>query len=137
MPTRYSIDPQRHLVLTVFDGDVSDADLRAHVDALDADPQFDRKMSELVDLRGVTSTSLTSTGIRAVASAPVHALRARRAFVAPSDLLYGLARMYQGYWNQGYDDEVAIFRSVEPALQWLGVTDAPSPPLADEERVDR
>ena len=137
MSTRYSIDPQRHLVLTVFDGDVSDADARAHVEALDADPQFDRKMSELVDLRGVTSTSVTSAGIRGAASAPVHALSARRAFVAPTDLLYGLARMYQGYWNQGYDDEVAIFRSVEPALQWLGMTDPPALAFGDEHRVDR
>ena len=127
MSTRYSIDPQRHLVLAVFDGDVSDADLRAHVDALEADPQFDRGMSELVDMSRVTGVSVTSDGIRAAASAPVHALHARRAFVAPTDLLYGLARMYQGYWSQGLDHEVAIFRAVEPALQWLGVTDTPSP----------
>jgi hypothetical protein len=136
MSTRYSIDPQRHLVLTVFEGDVSDTDLRAHVEALEADARFDREMAELVDMSRVTRASVTSDGIRAVASAPVHALNARRAFVAPTDLLYGLSRMYQSYWSRGHDDEVAIFRSVEPALQWLGVGPPPSA-LGDENRVNQ
>jgi hypothetical protein len=136
MSTRYSIDPERHLILTVFDGDVSDADLRAHVDSLEADLRFDRTMAELVDLRGVTSSSVTNDAIREVAAAPPHALSARRAFVAPTDLLYGLSRMYQSYWNRGHLDQAAVFRSLEPALRWVGLTDTPAIPLGEENRLE-
>jgi hypothetical protein len=119
MSTHYSIDPQRALVLTVFEGNATDEDLLAHVRALEADPRFDRRMAELIDLSGVTTSTVTSAGVRMTASSPVHALTARRAFVAPTDLLFGLTRMYQSYWTQGQDAEVEIFRAVEPALEWL------------------
>ena len=125
MPTRYTIDPDRHIVYTTFSGDASDRDLLAHVLALEADPQFRPDMAELVDLTGVTRAHVTSSGIRAAAQSLVHARMARRAFIAPSDALFGLTRMYQSYWNNGSDDRLTIFRDRTAALEWLGVANAP------------
>lgn len=124
MPTSYTIDSARNLVYTMFSGATSDLDLIAHISALQADPRFRPDMAELVDLSAITRADVTSSGIRSVARTPLHARTARRAFVAPTDVLFGLTRMYQSYWNDGAEDRLAIFRAREPALEWLGLSDA-------------
>jgi hypothetical protein len=124
MPTSYTIDAARNVVYTMFSGVTTDLDLFAHVSALQADPRFSPDMAELVDLSEITRADVTSSGIQSVARTPAHARTARRAFVAPTDVLFGLTRMYQSYWNDGAQDRLAIFRAREPALEWLGVSDA-------------
>ena len=126
MPTSYTIDTARNVIYTMFSGTTSDLDLVAHVSALQSDPRFSPDMAELVDLSGITRADVTSSGIRTVARTPVHARTARRAFVAPTDLLFGLTRMYQSYWNDGAEDRLAVFRAREPALEWLGLSDGPT-----------
>jgi hypothetical protein len=124
MPTCYSIDLEHRVVLTIIDGDATDADLTEHVRALHADPQFSPEMAELVDLSGVTQIYVTTAGIRTVAQSAVHARLARRAFIAPTDVLFGLSRMYQSFWNDGAPDELKVFRTRQPALEWVGLADA-------------
>jgi hypothetical protein len=124
----HSIDTQLPLVYTVFSGDVNNADFVEHLRSLRADPRFDSSMPELVDLRGVTAVSVTSAMIPASARWPLHSPYARRAVVAPTDLLYGLARMYQSYRDDTGQAQLQIFRTLPPALEWLGLTEAPSPP---------
>src|SRR4051812_28228342 len=111
MPTSYAIDPGQHIVYTKFSGEATDRDLMTHIVALEADPRFSPDMAELVDLTGVTHADVSSYGIRSAARSPVHARLARRAFIAPSDALFGLSRMYQSYWNDGGEDRLAIFRA--------------------------
>jgi hypothetical protein len=128
LPVNYSIDTQHPLVYTVFSGDVSNADMLEHLRSLYADPRFEASMPELVDLRGVTSVSVSSEMIPASARWPLHSPLAPRAIVAPTDLLYGLARMYQSYRDEKGEAHLAIFRTLPPALEWLG-RDEPPPPL--------
>jgi hypothetical protein len=124
----YSIDTHIPLVYTVFSGDVNNADVIEHLRSLLADPRFDSSMPELVDLRGVTSVSASSEMIPASARWPLHSSYARRAVVAPTDLLYGLARMYQSYRDDTGQAQLQIFRTIPPALEWLGLAEPPSPP---------
>jgi hypothetical protein len=128
MPVSYSIDTQHPLVYTVFRGDVSDADFVEHLRSLYADPRFDSGMPELVDLTNVTSVSATSEMIPASARWPLHSSYAQRAIVAPTDYLFGLARMYQSYRDDIGQANLKIFRELTPALEWLGLAAAPSPP---------
>ncbi len=128
MPVNHSVDVNRPLVYTVFNGDVGEADFVEHLRSLSGDPLYDASMPELVDLRDVTSVSVSPDMIGTSARWPLHSVFARRAVVAPTDLLFGLSRMYQAYRGEVGDTQFRVFRSLAPALEWLGLTEAPDPP---------
>jgi hypothetical protein len=119
MPVRHSIDLGPPLVYTTFSGHVTDADLREHLVALLADERFYPMMPELVDLTDVTDVSVTSAMVEASARWLLHSPLARRAIVAPTDVLFGLSRMYQLYRDDLSGDTLKVFRTRERALEWL------------------
>jgi hypothetical protein len=121
MSASYNIDPVHRFVYTKLGGHVSDADLVEHQRALLADPRFDSSFCELVDLRDVTEVSVKSRMVKESAMWPLHAIKARRAIVAPSDVLFGLSRMYQLYRGEVGEAHLGVFRTLEPALEWLGI----------------
>jgi hypothetical protein len=128
MPVSYSIDTEHPLVYTRFSGNVSDADFLEHLKSLYEDQRFDSSMPELVDLRDVTDVSLSPDMIASSARWPLHAPNARRAVVAPSDFLFGLSRMYESYRGEAGADQFRIFRTLPPALEWLGLSTEPPQP---------
>ena len=132
MSVHHAIDEQHALLLTVFRGDLTDDDFRAHLLALRSNPRFHRLMRELVDLRAVTAGSVSSAMLSQSARWLLHAPEARRAFVAPSDLLFGLFRMYQTHLGDVGASQVGVFREIEPALRWLGLTSETELPSAPE-----
>jgi hypothetical protein len=134
MSVRHAIDEERQLVHTVFEGELTDDDLRTHLKVLRASPRFHRLMRELMDLRAVTDVSVSSAMLSASATWVLHAPEARRALVAPTDLLFGLWRMYQTHLGEVGELHVGVFREVEPALQWIGLAseaELPSVPPGD------
>jgi hypothetical protein len=138
MSVHHAIDEERKIVLTVFRGDLTDADLRAHQLALSANPRFHPSMRELVDLRAVTDVSVSSAILNASAGWPLHAPEARRALVAPTDLLFGLFRMYQTHLGEVGASQLGVFRELGQALQWLGLSsedELPSATLHTGERM--
>lgn len=123
MPVRHAIDDERDLLHTVFAGEFTDDDIRAHFMALRANPRFHRMMRELVDLRGVTDVLVSSATLNASAHWLLYAPEARRAVLAPTDLLFGLARMYQTHLGEVGASQFGPFRELAPALRWLGLSD--------------
>lgn len=123
MTVRHTIDEEHALVLTEFRGEFTDDDLRAHLHELRTNPQFHRAMRELIDLRGVTKVSVSSAMMSASAHWLIHAHEARRALVAPTDLLFGLARMYQTHLGEVGASQLGVFRELGPALDWIGLDD--------------
>ena len=126
MPVKYSIDTQHSLVYTVFSGKVTDADFDHHLQSLSSDARFEPAMPELVDLRAVTKVSLSAHTIPSSARWKLHAPRAQRAVVAPTDFLFGLARMYQSHLGEASESHFMVFRTLPPALAWLGLEAEPS-----------
>ena len=132
MSVRHAVDIHRDLVLTVYRDDLSDDDLRAHLIELRAHPHFHRLMRELVDLRGVTTVSVSSAMVSESARWLLHAPEARRALVAPTDLLFGLWRMYQTNLGEVGSSQLGVFRDLPPALRWIGLSseaELPPPPV--------
>lgn len=94
-----------------------------------ADPAVPAGCNELVDLRALDASRLTSDGLRRLASIfqsnesadgdPV-----RVAIVAGSDLAFGLSRMYQAFRGQSRHD-IRVFRRISDACRWLEVPDTP------------
>ena len=62
---------------------------------------------------------MTSAGVRELASrSPVLAHSSRRAIVAPSDLGFGMARMY-GALREESGGGVRVFRDLDEARRWV------------------
>ena len=125
MAVSHFFDEQYPLVYTVFSGLVTDDDFAEHSRVLLADPRFEASMPELVDLREVTRVELSAETIPLSARSLLHAPQAKRAVVAPTDFLYGLARMYQAYRDKLAEGDFRVFRSMPAALEWFGLTEEP------------
>jgi len=123
MPGAYTIDLARSLVLSRGWGVVTDRELLAHVRALTADPRFAPHFRQLADLRDGTDMQVTASTIREMVRLNPFWAGARRALVVTSDVVFGMARMYQLLRDES-PDELQIFRKVDDALQWLGIADA-------------
>jgi hypothetical protein len=78
----------------------------------------------IVDLRGLTETTLTTQEIywqakRIERVASELGLKRKIAFVISTDLGFGMARIYQGFCAGGDVIEIDPFYSNEEALSWL------------------
>ena len=103
-------------------GEITRAEIMATRSEVANDARLQPEFSELIDLTGLTSVnSITTEDIRAIASAEIESV-ARRAFVTPDLATFGLARMFGSFREvQNAPDEVAVFRTIEDARQWLGL----------------
>lgn len=123
-PIAYEIRADLGLVVARVRGVLRAPDIVDYVGELAADPDYESGMSELIDLRGVTVYDVDSDGIRSVVATDRHhspVLRVSRcALVSPEDFVYGMLRMYELY-SGDTGTEVAAFRSMEAATEWLGV----------------
>lgn len=125
MPISYEIDTRLGLIRTTATGVLTDADLVAHKRALASDPRIKPGMRELSDVRGVEQLEVTLAGIGTLVSMDAEPAAMfddyRLAIVASTDVVFGMARLYQ----QRTDEElerVGIFRTMEEAAAWLGLS---------------
>ena len=100
MPITYQLKPDERLVILVHVGAVSDDEFLTFYKALYEDTRFDKSFNLLVDLRQ------TESSVRSMAALNEFADFVRRHFVnttarpkvavvAPEDISFGLARMYE------------------------------------------
>ncbi|HEV7990258.1 MAG TPA: hypothetical protein VGP25_00440 [Gemmatimonadaceae bacterium] len=126
MPMAYSLDQMNCLVRTRAWGSVTNADLHGYYHGLAADPRFGRDFRELVDLSAVLHFVVESTLIREVASWTVFRAGARRAFIAITDLAFGLSRMFSAYAEDA-GQHIEVFRDAGAAERWLEQSEGCSP----------
>ncbi|HUS18231.1 MAG TPA: hypothetical protein VMZ25_01150 [Terriglobales bacterium] len=117
MPATYSIDLEQQVVYTVFSGEVVEAEVRTMALRLGKDPNFQPDFSELLDLSAVTDFRISTEDLQGLSAVDPFSGRARRAFVSPGDLLFGISRMYEGI--RGSNAHIATFRTMGDARQWL------------------
>ena len=105
-------------------GEVTRAEVMATRLEVANDARLRSEFSELIDLTGLTSVdAITAEDVRVMASAELDSV-ARRAFVTPNPAAYGLARMFGSLREVKHArDEVAVFRTIEEAKEWLGLDD--------------
>jgi hypothetical protein len=136
MPIEYSIDHARRLVLARGIGTLTDEDVFGYQKEVWSRGDM-AGFDELMDMTVVTKIALPSMDrVRSLAhlSAGMDspAPRSKFAIVAPSDLAFGLGRMYEMYreMETGSNKEVGVFRTLEEALVFLGVQGEPTLPPA-------
>jgi TnpA family transposase len=117
----YRIDRERRLVLTMGWGVISTGDVQEVSERILGDPAFEAEYRSLVDLSAVTDITVDSGALMGSAARPRFRNDSRRAFVAPSDVAYGMARMFATLAEQS-GQEVRVFRERHLAEEWLGLT---------------
>jgi hypothetical protein len=119
MPEFYKIDRERRLVLSSASGVFSRADAVAHMEKLLKDPDFDPSYSQIADFTQVTKIDLTARDIHELAQRSIFSSHSRRAFIAPSDVAYGLGRMFGMLRENQSEMGIRVFRTLEDALDWV------------------
>lgn len=126
MPIAVQIDRERRLVVATVTGDVHDDELLEYQRGVWSDESL-AGYNEMFDLTHVGSVrDITSTGLSSVAQCAVSmdaaCERTKFAVVAPQDISFGLARMYEALRTEmpGSRRAIAVFRSRDEAEAWLG-----------------
>jgi hypothetical protein len=89
---------------------------------LGADARLTPDFRQVADFRDVTRLDVTSDGVRRSATNNPWGPDARRAFVAPLDETLGMIRMFGIYMHA--TAQFQIFRTLEPAMEWIGLDPA-------------
>lgn len=121
MPTSYSIDSARGLVISRFWGVLTDAEVRDHRRSLAADPAFDPSFHHLSDFRELIVAAVTDATVAEVARESVFGRGARRAFVL-DEVKYqrsGLERLFQQYAKQAPGQQIKVFHDMQEAERWV------------------
>jgi hypothetical protein len=118
MPVSYSIDTERKLVVTRITGAPTADEIFDHNERLSSDPEFSPDFRQLVDMTGLTEIRVGSGVIKDTSRDHFFSPGARRAFVAPSDCAFGLARMFATH-SEAAGQTIEVFRELDGAEEWL------------------
>ncbi len=120
----FSYDPGTRVRTATYRGVITDASLLGAYEGLMSGPDYVPEHDSLVDLRSVTRFDVTAETLRVmidrIAAQATGSRRPRTALVAPTDVAYGLARMYELLSGPDAPRHYQVFRDMDDALRWLG-----------------
>jgi len=112
-------DQITRVIVLVVSGELDDDGLLRLRGELEGVSEAESHFSLLIDLRKASGQNVTTGGTRVLANQPlVLAPSARRAVVVPSELGFGMARMYE-MLREGSGGATRVFRSYEEAERWV------------------
>ena len=120
MPVSYLIDQNQRVVFSRLSGVVTAAEVHEHNRKLRTDPDFNPGYRQLVDCTGLTEILVGTPTINAVSQDQYFTPGTRRAFIATSDVAFGLARMF-ALRAEGSGQTIEVFRERRVAEEWLGI----------------
>jgi hypothetical protein len=128
MPADFTIDPTYRLIHTRLSGALTDAELIAMEARLRVHPHYEVTHDHLIDATDVTEVGITGAGVQHIVRVTPNGMgcAGRRVIVAPTDALYGMARMFQQL-RGAEPPELAVVRSRAEAETLL---DLPTAALA-------
>jgi hypothetical protein len=119
MRTERETDAVARVVVLKVSGDVGDRELLDLADELEKAPDVEADFSFLIDLRQANGRNVTSAGVQALAQRPlVFSPESRRAVLVPSELGFGMARMYELLRQEG-GGATHVFRDYDAAHRWV------------------
>jgi hypothetical protein len=122
----FETDGRLGVRIATLRGEIDDLQLLAAYRRLTADRDFDARIDDLVDLREVSPLRVTADGLRELIAVLRRAYRHKEhrkvAIVAPSELAFGMARMYQLLRGVEPPEEIRVFHQYPEAIAWLRTT---------------
>jgi hypothetical protein len=120
MPFRYVVHKEYRLVVSTGSDCVTFDEIRARQDQTKTDPDFNPEFNQVVDLRAVTRFDMSSEQAKALARRMIFATTSKRAFVAASPAIFGVARMWEIFTEMAdHPSEIRVFYGLPAALTWL------------------
>jgi hypothetical protein len=118
VPVSYAIDPKQRLVTTRLWGVVTDDEVRDHNQRLRADPAFNPGYRQLTDMTTLTEVSVSTRMIDETSADQFFNPGTRRAFVATTDAVFGMARKF-ALQAEAAGQTIHVFRDLREAEEWL------------------
>ncbi len=116
--TEYVIDTENRVVIVKFSRVLKVSDIEHYAQDLTADPSFDPKFSEIVDLTRVEKVDLRGEEVVRLADhVDPFSFDSKRAFIAKDAAQAHQARMYQ--ISRMAKDKIRSFSSMEEAERWI------------------
>ena len=120
MAVAYDIDAAKRVVTVTVTGEIDDETFVGIHHQLAGNSAITPDFAMLIDLRAARGQNVTSAGVRALGQLPlVLSPTSRRAVIVPSDLGFGVARMYES--RRAEAGAVVPFRDVAAARRWVGL----------------
>jgi hypothetical protein len=104
--------------VTTLVGAVTEEEVDDHNQRLGDDPQFQPDFRQLVDLRAQTEILYDSEMVRDTSRKHVFSPGTRRALVASTDAVFGMARMF-ALQSETAGQTIQVFRDMREAEGWL------------------
>lgn len=125
MPISFHFKPEYNVVICRHVGTIDDQEFINSYHSLFEGDSFDPAMDLVVDLRQADSSKRSQEAIQEFAKYLKDWMqktekRSRVAVIAPRDVSFGLARMYEAYAEPAHR-EFTVFREENAALEWLGI----------------
>jgi hypothetical protein len=117
MPTALQIEPVNQRITVRLSGIVTPEELLELQATLRGEIDIDASWSALVDCSEMEDLQASAAIIQHISGGTLSQRVGRLAIVASRDAIYGLARIYQTHTDS---ESVRLFRSMEPAIAWLG-----------------
>lgn len=129
MPQSFVLHPDLNLIVMRYSGHVTLDDLRDAFAESVTDPRYRPGMMELGDFSGATETQIGFAEIMAIAERVRMAYRQYPsqilvAHYAPSEIAFGMARMYQTIMNDVENLNLGLFRTIPETLDHLALNTA-------------
>lgn len=122
MKFAYCIDPTQNLIHLRCIGRITLAELMAHVNSVNTDPQFRKGMNTLADFSQAfldwrfEEAQQFCDYVTTIQEARG---KCKWAVVAPTDVNFGVIRMFATLSDE-LSIETSVFRTLEEVLDWLG-----------------
>ena len=121
------IYPELSLLHSRYTGVVTGADLRGNMKKIRQHPNFRPGLKRLVDLTAVSAFDYNvSEAVTLSEEVGQHYSgdeNIRCAYLAPTSLQFGMARMFESLLSEHATMDIGVFRNREQACQFLGVFD--------------
>ena len=111
MPISYTIDHKKKLVITRLWDAVTEDQVYEHNRLLRSDPAFDPSHKQLTDMTELGEVLVGTGMIKDTARDHFFLPGVARALVAPSDVVYGMARMFAIH-SESMGQKIEVFREL-------------------------
>ena len=119
MRVKREVDRTDRVVVLCVGGAIDDAGLLGLAAEIRTAGDVPQDFALLIDLREASGLHVTTEGVRTLVAQPlVLSAASRRAVVVPSDLGFGMARMYE-MLREGRGGGMRAFRDFDEARRWV------------------
>ena len=121
MPVTSYISRTHAIVLSRVHGAMSLEGLQQNQEWLLNEPDFSPDFRQVFDMSGMENLETEGDEVRGLPY--IWGQNSRRAIIATDDLAFGMARMYQLISDKEHGGQLGVFRSLEKALEWVGLSE--------------